>query len=47
MINNNKELKPNQIKVGFNKVMSYNERLEWLKSSELGKLYGFKQEKTK
>ena len=47
MNKDSKELKADQIKVGSNKVMSYNERLEWLKSSELGKLYGFKQEKAK
>lgn len=41
-------LKPEQIRVGTYKIMTYNERLEWLKASQLGKLYGFKQEnKTK
>lgn len=37
-------LKPEQIRVGTYKIMTYKERLEWLKTSELGRLYGFKQE---
>jgi hypothetical protein len=37
-------LKPEQIRVGTHKIMTYNERLEWLKVSELGRLYRFKQE---
>jgi hypothetical protein len=44
----NKALRPEQIRVGTHKIMTYKERLEWLKNSELGRLYGFKQEdKTK
>jgi hypothetical protein len=40
----NKALRPEQIRVGTHRIMSYKERLEWLKSSELGRLYRFKQE---
>ena len=36
-------LNPSQVKIGTKKVMSYQERLAWLRSSELGKLFGFKQ----
>jgi hypothetical protein len=37
-------LTPSQVKVGTKKVMSYQERLTWLRSSELGKLFGFTQQ---
>lgn len=37
-------LKPEQIRVGTHKIMTYKERLEWLKVSQLGRLYGFKQD---
>ena len=43
-----KPLRPEQIRIGTHKIMTYKERLEWLKTSKLGRLYGFKQEdKTK
>lgn len=39
-------LNPNHIKVGTTKVMSYQDRLNWLQTSELGKLFGFKNDQT-
>lgn len=36
-------LNPIQVRVGSKTVMSYKERLLWLKNSKLGELYGFKQ----
>jgi hypothetical protein len=40
----NKPLRPEQIRVGTHKIMTYKERLEWLKTLQLGRLYGFKQD---
>jgi hypothetical protein len=40
----NKLLRPEQIRISTYKIMTYKKRLEWLKSSELGRLYGFKQD---
>lgn len=37
-------LKPEQIRVGTHKIMTYKERLEWFNVSQLGRLYDFKQE---
>ena len=37
-------LNPNHIKVGTTKVLSYHERLTWLRISGLGKLFGFNQQ---
>lgn len=37
-------LNPSQVRAGIKEVMSYQERLAWLRSSEIGKLFGFKQQ---
>lgn len=38
------DLTPNQVKVGAKTIMTYAERLAFLRSSKLGQLYGIKQE---
>lgn len=37
------DLTPNQVKVGTKAIMTYAERLAFLRSSKLGKLYGIVQ----
>ena len=39
-------LNANHIKVGTTKVMSHQDRLNWLRTSELGKLFGFKNDQS-